>query len=68
MATVPGPGHDRPLPRPGAPAEEPMADPGREPDEEREASPAEPDHPAWEPEPWSPEREVVEPGAPVGVP
>lgn len=62
MATVPGPRPDRPLPTPGVPAERPV-----EEDEEQRAAPEE-DRPAWEPEPYDPEREYVEPGAPVAVP
>jgi hypothetical protein len=61
MATVPGPRPDRPLPTPGVPQEPP-----REHEEERQASPGE--TPSWEPEPYDPEREKVEPAAPVGVP
>lgn len=62
MATVPGPRPDQPLPTPGAPAERPV----REEDEERRAAPAE--QPSWEPQPYDPERERVEPGTPAGVP
>jgi hypothetical protein len=62
MATVPGPRPDRPFPPPGAPAEEPR----REEEEERRAAP-EP-APSWEPEPFDPERERVEPAAPAAVP
>ena len=68
MATVPGPHHDRPLPRPGAPAEAPVETPAYDPEEERRASPAAPE-PDWVDEPgWSPERERVEPEVPAGVP
>jgi hypothetical protein len=62
MATVPGPRPDRPLPPPGVPAERPE----READEERRAAP-EP-APSWEPEPYDPEREQVEPELPAAVP
>jgi hypothetical protein len=63
MATVPGPGPDRPLPSPGSPAERPLE---REEEERREASPEE--RPAWESEPYDPDREVVEPTLPAAVP
>jgi hypothetical protein len=66
MATVPGPQPDRPLPTPGAPEEPPYE---REREDERVASP--PDReadPSWLPEPYSPEREQVEPDLPAGVP
>jgi hypothetical protein len=63
MASVPGPRPDRPLPTPGI-----TEKPEREhEEEERQASPAEP-VPSWEPEPYDPEREIVEPGAPAAVP
>jgi hypothetical protein len=62
MATVPGPRPDRPFPPPGVPAEEPR----RESEEERRAAPD--DTPSWEPEPYDPQRERVEPAAPVAVP
>jgi hypothetical protein len=62
MATVPGPRPDRPLPPPGVPQERPR----EHEDEERQASPGE--TPSWEPEPYDPDRETVEPAAPVGVP
>jgi hypothetical protein len=62
MATVPGPRPDRPLPTPGVPAERPA----HEEDEERRAAP-EPT-PSWEPEPYDPEREHVEPDLPAAVP
>jgi hypothetical protein len=61
MATVPGPGHDGPLPRPGAPAEEPL----HSPDEEQELADPERDEPAWLPKPYDPEREFEEPGVPL---
>lgn len=61
MASVPGPRPDRPLPTPGVPAE-----PEREHEEERRAAPE--TTPSWEPEPFDPEREHVEPEAPVAVP
>lgn len=63
MATVPGPRPDRPLPTPGVPAERPEHDQ----EEERQASPGE-STPTWEPEPYDPERERVEPAEPAGVP
>jgi hypothetical protein len=63
MATVPGPRPDRPLPTPGI-TEEP---PQREHEEEQQASPSEP-VPSWEPQPYDPEREHVEPAAPAAVP
>ena len=68
MATVPGPNPDGPLPRPGAPAQEPMREPEQNPDEERQASPR--SRPEWEEteRPWSPERERVEEDVPAGVP
>lgn len=64
MATVPGPRPDQPVPRPGAPGQ-PIPDESDE--RERQASPDR-DHPEWMPEPYHPEREVVEPGAPAPVP
>lgn len=63
MATVPGPNPDRPLPTPGSPAERPLE---TEEDDRREAGPEE--RPAWEPEPYDPERELVEPDVPAAVP
>jgi hypothetical protein len=61
MASVPGPDPDKPLPRPGAPAQEP------EHDEERwEAAPEE--APLWLPEPWDPAREYEEQGEPAATP
>lgn len=63
MATVPGPNPDQPLPRPGAPAEEPPY----EPEEEQETIGPERQEPDWMPEPYDPEREVAEPGIPIGV-
>jgi hypothetical protein len=57
MATVPGPQPDGPLPRPGAPAEEP-------PWEEEYEDP-EPTGPDWLPKPYDPEREFEEPGVPI---
>lgn len=67
MATVPGPRPDRPLPTPGVPAEVPERE--YEEEEERHASPdrSEPT-PEWAPEPFDPEREHIEPTAPVAVP
>jgi hypothetical protein len=62
MASVPGPRPDRPLPTPGVPAERPE----QYEEEDRHASPGE--APSWEPEPYDPEREYVEPEAPVAVP
>ena len=67
MATVPAPGTDRPLPIPGPPAERPLPD-REEEDEEQVASPDREDPPAWEPEPYDPDREFVEPDLPVAVP
>jgi hypothetical protein len=65
MATVPGPQPDRPLPTPGVPEEPPHE---RE-EEERVASPSREDtDPSWLPEPYSPERERVEPDLPAAVP
>jgi hypothetical protein len=65
MATVPGPRPDRPLPTPGVPAEQPEREAD---DEERHASPRrEDDTPSWAPQPYDPEREYVEPAAPVAV-
>jgi hypothetical protein len=69
MATVPGPGTDRPLPIPGAPAERPFPDRGdgdRDTDEQI-ASPEREDSP-WEAEPYDPEREMIEPDIPAAVP
>ena len=66
MATVPGPRPDRPLPTPGVPAEQPDREYDEE--EERQASPEREETPSWAPEPYDPEREYVEPSAPVGVP
>lgn len=63
MATVPGPDPDKPLPRPDAPAVEPEY----EPEEEQFANPDE-DRPEWLPEPYDPDREIVEPELPAGVP
>lgn len=63
MATVPGPNPDRPLPTPGI-TEEPVRE---HEDDERHASPSEP-APSWEPEPYDPERELVEPETPAAVP
>lgn len=65
MASVPGPRPDRPLPTPGVPAERPVRE--HEEDDQRHASPGE-DSPSWEPEPYDPERERVEPAAPAAVP
>jgi hypothetical protein len=66
MASVPGPRPDRPLPTPGVPAE-PERDYQEE--DERHASPGRGDDtPDWAPEPYDPEREYVEPSAPVAVP
>jgi hypothetical protein len=62
MATVPGPRPDRPLPTPGVPAERPA----HEEEEERRAAPD--PAPSWEPEPYDPEREQVEPELPAAVP
>src|SRR5690606_34276186 len=64
MATVPGPNRDKPLPRPGAPAQEPPYEPEEEPDV---VGPERPDSPDWLPKPYDPEREVAEPGIPIGV-
>lgn len=64
MATVPGPRPDRPLPTPGVPAERPE----REYDEDEERRAAPDSAPAWEPEPYDPEREHSEPAAPAMVP
>ncbi|HSJ14590.1 MAG TPA: hypothetical protein VK939_09245 [Longimicrobiales bacterium] len=36
--------------------------------EEEERRAADPDQPAWTPEPYDPERELVEPAAPAAVP
>jgi hypothetical protein len=65
MATVPGPRPDRPLPTPGVPAERPEQE--EEQEEEQQASPGE-STPSWEPQPYDPEREFVEPAEPAGVP
>jgi hypothetical protein len=66
MATVPGPRPDRPLPTPGVPAEVPERE---YEEEERHASPDRGDRtPEWAPEPYDPEREHIEPTAPVAVP
>jgi hypothetical protein len=62
MATVPGPRPDRPFPPPDAPAEE------RPPEEEEERRAAPDTTPSWEPEPFDPDRERVEPETPVAVP
>ena len=66
MATVPGPQPDRPLPIPGAPAEEPVHEPIEEPDF---SDPYRSDEPDWLPKPYEPEREheseeIAEPVAP----
>lgn len=61
MASVPAPRPDEPLRPPGMPREEPLPDTEKE---ERRASP----EPSWIPEPYDPEREGVEPGAPVPTP
>lgn len=63
MATVPGPNPDQPLPIPGAPGQEPP----HEPEEERETVGPERDDPGWVPEPYDPEREISEPGVPIGI-
>jgi hypothetical protein len=66
MATVPGPRPDRPLPTPGVPAEVPERE---YEEEERHASPDRGERtPEWAPEPYDPEREHIEPTAPVAVP
>ena len=65
MATVPGPNPDRPLPTPGVPAQQPERE--YEEEEERRAAPDH-DEPSWAPEPYDPDREVIEPTAPVAVP
>lgn len=62
MATVPGPRPDRPLPRPGAPAQEPEYTPEEEPD----VVGPERDEPGWLPKPYDPDREYEEPGVPIG--
>jgi hypothetical protein len=65
MASVPGPDPDRPLPTPGAPAQEPP----REPDEDdRRVATPDREEPAWMPQPYHPERETVEPVAPAALP
>jgi hypothetical protein len=68
MATIPGPRPDRPLPTPGVPAVPERAYEEEE-EQERHASPqrGEP-APDWTPEPYDPEREHIEPTAPVAVP
>lgn len=66
MATVPGPGTDRPFPVPGPPAERPI--PEREDEDEQIASPDPEEAPPWEPAPYDPEREYSEPDVPAGVP
>jgi hypothetical protein len=66
MATVPGPGTDRPFPVPGPPAERPL--PERDDEEEQVASPEPDEAPAWEPEPFDPDREYAEPALPAAVP
>jgi hypothetical protein len=63
MATVPGPNPDRPVPRPGAPAEEPPYEPVEEPDH---VGPDRNDDPGWLPKPYDPNREYEEPGVPIG--
>ena len=63
MATVPGPRPDRPLPTPGMPAE-----PERDYEEEEERRAAPDNVPSWEPEPYDPEREYIEPAEPAMVP
>jgi hypothetical protein len=70
MATVPGPNPDQPLPRPDAPAQEPLREPEHDPDEQRRAAPGPDSRPEWsdEPVPWNPERERVEQDVPAGVP
>lgn len=66
MATVPGPQPDRPLPSPGAPEAPPYE---REEEDRRVASPDRDDSdPSWLPEPYSPDREQVEPEQPAAVP
>jgi hypothetical protein len=66
MATVPGPGTDRPLPIPGSPAERPL--PERADEDEQVASPEREETPEWESEPYDPEREFAEPDVPAAVP
>ncbi len=64
MASVPGPQPGRPLPTPGAPAEEPVHAPEEQP------GVSEPDRgadPEWLPRPYDPEREYEEPELPAGV-
>jgi hypothetical protein len=60
MATIPGPGPDQPLPRPGAPAEEPIHTP-----DEGDIGDPQHDDPEWMPKPYDPEREYEEPGVPL---
>ena len=64
MATVPGPRPDRPLP-PVAPAIEPEREWD---DDDHRAAPPDRERPDWLPEPYDPERERVEPGAPAPLP
>src|SRR5690625_4038165 len=64
MATVPGPNPDKPLPRPGAPAEEPPHEPIEEPDH---VGPDRADDPRWVPQPYDPERERDERGVTIGL-
>lgn len=66
MATVPGPDPDRPLPRPDAPGIEPQEEPSE--DDRRIATPEREADPPWLPEPYDPERETIEPEAPVLLP
>jgi hypothetical protein len=66
MASVPAPRPDEPLPPPGLPREEPVPD--TEEEERRVATPGREADPPWLPEPYDPERETVEPEAPVSLP
>jgi hypothetical protein len=60
MASVPGPQPNRPLPTPGVSDDPPYE---REREDAWEASPEE--APPWESEPFDPQREYAEEGAPA---
>jgi hypothetical protein len=65
MASVPGPDPDAPLPKPAAPALDPEHE---NEDDERLVAAPERDVPEWMPEPYHPDREIVEPSLPLAVP
>jgi hypothetical protein len=62
MASVPGPDPNKPLPKPGAPGQEPE----HEEEEPWELAPDE--APSWLPEPYEPARENQEQDVPAALP